>query len=387
MTVSRAYSISADDIAREAERVGGDHSKFDLTRTIRLDTLELPEVGPTQVRMRVLAIPAEHNVVHAAIAHPINISAVRGGKLFVGNGALGEVVETGNAVQRFNVGDIVLTHGNGEVDRGGYPVRVWAYDQPGSDGWYAEEAVLHEKQLIPAPIRCGLSLWEIAALSVRAPSAYHLWRRDLGIYRRKIPQQKHPVLNVLSFGGGVGELFLMLARSEGHNAFYCSGNASRRNDLERMGIHPIDQSRYARFASTEGIKAFIKDCKALTDGEGMHVVCDMFRGPLFEAGIAVSARCGVNVSSGWQLAQNVTYNSTLLSVKQMTIDHMHYETAAACEEATHLHGKVFKPVLHHEIYPFEDLPRCMDELHKNLQSGIPVVRVAREMPASVQSIL
>jgi NADPH:quinone reductase-like Zn-dependent oxidoreductase len=387
MTVTRAYSVSAEDIAHEAERVGGDHSRFDLTRTIRLDRLELPDCGPTQVRMRVLAVPAEHNVVHAAIAHPINISAARGGKLFVGNGALGEVMETGDAVRRFKVGDIVLTHGNGDVDRGGFPVRVWAYDQPGSDGWYAEEAVLHEKQLIPAPIGCGLSLWEIAALSVRAPSAYHLWRRGLGIYRLKIPQQQHPVLNVLSFGGGVGELFLMLARSEGHNAFYCSGNASRRNDLARMGIQPIDQNRYARFAGKEDIKAFVKDCKALTDGEGMHLVCDMFRGPLFEAGIAVAARCGVNVSSGWQLAQSVEYNSTLLSVKQMTIDHMHYETAAGCEEATHLYGKVFKPVLHHEIYAFEDLPRCMDELHKNQQSGIPVVRVAREMPASVQAIL
>ncbi len=387
MTVTRAYSVSADDIACESERVGGDRSRFDLTRTIRLDRLELPACGPTQVRMRVLAVPAEHNVVHAAIGHPINISAARGGKLFVGNGALGEVMETGKAVQRFKIGDIVVTHGNGDVDRGGFPIRVWAYDQPDSDGWYAQEAVVHEKQLIPAPIHCGLSLWEIAALSVRAPSAYHLWRRGLGIYRLKITQQQHPVLNVLSFGGGVGELFLMLARSEGHNAFYCSGNARRRDDLERMGIHPVDQNRYARFASKDDIKAFVKDCKALTDGEGMHVVCDMFRGPVFEAGLAVSARCGVNVSSGWQLAQNVAYHSTLLSVKQMTIDHMHYETAAGCEEATQLYGKVFKPVLHHEIYAFEDLPRCMDELHKNLQTGIPVVRVADEMPASVQSIL
>ncbi|WAC73171.1 zinc-binding dehydrogenase [Roseateles sp. SL47] len=387
MTVTRAYSVSAEDIAHESERVRGDHDKFDLTRTIRLDRLTLPACGATQVRMRVLAVSAEHNVVHAAIGHPINISAARGGKLFVGNSAVGEVVETGSDVQRFRAGDIVLTHCNGGVDRGGFPVRIWAYDQPDSDGWYAEEAVVDEHQLIAAPIDCGLSLWEIAALSLRAPTAYHLWRRGLGIYRLKVSHQQNPVLNVLSFGGGVGELFLMLAKAEGHRVFYCSGNAKRREDLQRQGVISMDQNQYARFASKDDVKAFVKDCKALTDGEGMHVVCDMLRGPVFEAGLAVSARCGVNVSSGWQLSQSVEYNSTLLSVKQMTIDHMHYETAAGCEEATRLYGKVFKPVLHREIYAFEDLPRCMDDMHKNRQSGIPVVRVAREMPASVKGLL
>ncbi len=387
MSTTRAYSISSEDIARESDRVGGDHNKFDLKRTIKLEAVQLPPVGAAQVRMRMLAFPAEHNVVHAATANPINISAARGGKLFVGNGALGEIVATGSAVQRFKVGDIVLTQGNGEVDRGGYPVRIWAYDQPESDGWYAEEALVHQRQLIHAPLDCGLSLWEIAALSVRAPSAYHLWRRGLGIYRLKISHEQQPVLNVLSFGGGVGELFLMLAKHEGHRTFYCSGNASRRQDLEKMGIQTIDQNKYSRFKTPEDVKAFAKECKALTGGEGMHVVCDMFRGPVFDAGLAASARCGVNVSSGWQLSQNVEYNSTVLSVKQMTIDHMHYETMEGCEAATRYYGKVFKPVIHNEIYAFEDLPRCMDELHKNVQSGIPVVRVAKQMPASVQALL
>lgn len=386
-TRNRAYSVAAEDIAKETARVGGVDADFDLARVIKLEHLALPPVGPGDIRLRILAFSAEHNIVHAATGNPVNISAARGGKMFVGNSALGEVVEIGSAVRRFKVGDIAITQGNGEVDRGGYPVRIWAYDQPNSNGWYAEQAIVNEGQLIAAPLRCGLNLWEIAALPVRAPSAYHLWRRGLGIYRVKISRDQHPVLNVLAFGGGVGELFLMLAKADGHNTFFCSGNPSRRAALEKHGITTIDQQAFGRFKSEEDIKAFYKACKALTGGEGMHIVCDMFRGPVFDAGLAVAARCGVNVSSGWQLARNVEYNSTLLSVKQVTIDHLHYETAEGCEAATRLYGRVFKPTLHHELYAFEDLPRCMDEMHKNRQTGIAVVRVAEEMPESVHSLL
>ncbi len=387
LTPNRAYSIAAEDIERETARVGGHYEDFDLTRVLKLENLTLPPVGAGDIRVRILAVSAEYNIVHAATGHPVNICAARGGKMLVGNSALGEVVETGREVSRFKVGDIVITQGNGDVDRGGYPVRIWAFDQPNSGGWYAEQTIVKEGQLIAAPLGCGLNLWEMAALPVRAPSAYHLWRRGLGMYRVKISRDQHPVLNVLAFGGGVGELFLMLARAEGHNAFFCSANPSRCAALEKHGITAIDQRAFSRFNSEEDIKAFYKVCKSLTGGEGMHIVCDMFRGPVFDAGLAVAARCGVNVSSGWQLARNVAYNSTLLSVKQVTIDHMHYETAAGCEAATRLYGRVFKPTLHGEIYSFEDLPRCMNELHKNVQTGIAVVRVAEEMPESVRSLL
>ena len=113
----------------------------------------------------------------------------------------------------------------------------------------------------------------------------------------------------------------------------------------------------------------------------------MLRGPVFEAGLAVAARMGVNVSAGWQLSQVVTYNSTVMSVKQVTIDHTHYETPFGCEAATELYGKVFKPTVHKEIYAFEDLPRCFKEMHDNTQTGIPIIRVAEEMPESVKGLL
>jgi crotonyl-CoA carboxylase/reductase len=385
--MSRAYSITAEAIAAERARVDDDLDRVDIASVIALDEIELPDLKQRDVKIRVLVVSAEHNIAHAALADTVNITDMRGGRIFPGNSAVGEVVEVGSDVTRFKVGDIVLTHCNGEPDAYGFPLRIWAYDQPDSVGWYGEEAVVGDWQLVHAPLDCGLNLWEMGALPLRAPTAYHLWRRAEGIFRVKVPQENLATLNVLAFGGGVSELFLMLAKHRGHNAFFCSGSPERRAALEAQGIVGIDQKQFNRFADRGDVKAFGKEIKRLTGGQGMHVVCDLLRGPVFEAGIAAAARAGVNVSAGWQLGTMVQYNSAGASTKQLTLDHTHYETLLGIEAATSLYGSVFKPTIHSEIYAFEDLPRAMVEMQANQQTGIPIIRVARDMPASVQDLI
>jgi NADPH:quinone reductase-like Zn-dependent oxidoreductase len=385
--MTRAYSISQEDVAAERDRVNGDLSQVDVSRVIKLDDLELRDVGPRDVKLKILAASGEHNVDHAALADTVNIAELRGGKIYPGNSALAEVTEVGDQVTKFKTGDIVVTHCNGDPDPYGFPRFIWAYDTPDSIGWYAEEAVVGDWQIVHAPLDCGLDLWEIAALPLRAPTAYHLWRRAEGIYRVKVSQELQSTLNVMSFGGGVGELFLMLARSRGHNAFFCSGSPERCKALEAHGIVPIDQKAFNRFASRDDSKAFVKEVRGLTGGEGMHIVCDMLRGPVFDAGFAAASRQGVIVSAGWQLARGVEYNSAAASIKQITLDHTHYETLRGVEAATQLYGSVFKPTVHKEIYAFDDLPRAMAEMNEARQTGIPIIRVADEMPDAVSSLI
>jgi len=382
----RAYAITAAMIAAERQRVDNDLTRFDASRVIQLDELTLRPMGPRDVHLRILAVSLEHNVDHAVLADTVNIAELRGGKIYPGNSAVGEVLAVGGEVTRFKPGDVVITHCNGEPDIYGYPLRIWAYDQPESIGWYGEEAMLSDWQIIPAPLSCGLSLWEIAALPLRAPTAYHLWRRGHDIFRLKVPREKLARLNVLGFGGGVSELLLMQATHEGHRAFFCSGSPARRAHLETLGITGIDQRAFNRFADADGVKAFLKEVKRLTNGVGMHVVCDMLRGPVFGAGVAALAREGVNVSAGWQLDKRIAYDSAGLSVKQITLDHTHYDTIDGCNAATELYGTVYRPAVHKEIYAFEELPRALREMHQNTQTGIPIVRVAAALPAAVRSL-
>ena len=75
------------------------------------------------------------------------------------------------------------------------------------------------------------------------------------------------------------------------------------------------------------------------------------------------------------------------SERRVELDHTHYDTIAGVGAATELYGSVFKPTVHREIYAFEDLPRACAEMQENKQTGIPIVRVAREMPASVAKLI
>ena len=383
----RAYSISVEDVNAERERVNQNLDEIDIARVVKLDERDVGPVGPQDVRLRILAVSGEHNINHAALADTVNIAELRGGKIYPGNSALGEVVEIGGNVSKFKVGDVVITHCNGEPDRFGYPNFIWAYDKADSVGWYGEEAVVGDWQIVHAPLDCGLNLWEIAALPLRAPTAYLLWRRAEGIFRVKVPDEKVSTLNVMGFGGGVSELFLMLAKARGHKTWFCSGSKERRDALEAMGIAPIDQKAFNRFATRDDSKAFIKEVRAQTGGEGMHIICDMLRGPVFSAGFAACAREGVIVSAGWQLTRAVEYNSAAASIRQITLDHTHYETIEGVAAATELYGSVFKPTIHKEIYAFEDLPRCFVEMQANQQTGIPIIRVAKDMPESVTSLV
>jgi hypothetical protein len=74
-------------------------------------------------------------------------------------------------------------------------------------------------------------------------------------------------------------------------------------------------------------------------------------------------------------------------VRQITLDHVHYETVPGCAAATDLYGRVFRPTVHREVYAFEDLPRAIHEMHLNIQTGIPIVRVARDLPDAVRSLV
>ena len=105
----RAYAITEEAIARETERVGGDLDKVDFANVIQLDEVELREIGRRDVHLKILAVSGEHNVDHAVLADTINIVKARGGKIYPGNSAVGEVLAVGADVTDFKCGDIVVT--------------------------------------------------------------------------------------------------------------------------------------------------------------------------------------------------------------------------------------------------------------------------------------
>lgn len=377
----RAYYLSSEAIAREAARARAAGSDPDLSRVVQLGEFDPLPLGPRDVRMRVLAFAVERNVVHAALCTPVDIVARLGGFIRPGNTFVGEVVEVGAEVAAFAPGDVVTAGRNFSLDRLGLPTRAWGFDQPQPPGAYAEEVVLEERVLLRLPLESGLSLLELAAVGLKGPCAYHLWRRGRDLFRAKLGSEPAEPLNVLAFGGGVSESFLLLARSEGHRALYCAGNPARRSHMEALGVATLDRHRYEDFATPADVRRFAREARRWSGAAGVQIVCDMFRGRLFRAGLAVLARGGVNVSSGWQLGTDVGYDSALLSTNQVTLDHMHMATDADVQGFFGRVGPGLRPALHREIYRFEDFPRALEELRRGTPTGCSVVQVAEALPA------
>ena len=385
----RSFVLRADAIDQELKRVRETGASFDYSKVIRIEKRQREVLGSEGARIRVLAASIEHNVVHAARADPINIAAIRGGEMIPGNAFVGEIIALGDEDNGLSVGDIITIGDDApeHLDHMSFPKRAWGFDEPDSSGCYTEELVLPARRLIPVPLDSGLNLWELTSLGLKAPSAYHLWQRAISLFRAKVPSDVVPRLNVLAFGGGTSEAFLMLAKAAGHRAIYCASSDDRRRHMEDLGIETIDQRAFKRFAGLDDIQGFRKLTGAMTDKQGFHIVCDMFRGPVFEAGLAVQARYGVNISAGWSGGVFVNFNTALLSARQITLDHAHMYTAEACRRSQELYGSVLKPCVHGEVYCFEDLPRALHELAHGKVSGNAIVRVAEVMPDKVLPLL
>src|SRR2546430_14773144 len=104
----RAYAITSEAVARERERVGGDPENMDISKVIELDKLELPDLGPRDVHLRILAVSAEHNIAHAATADTVNIAEARGGRIYPGKSPVREGIDGGAAGTHFTHGGAVL---------------------------------------------------------------------------------------------------------------------------------------------------------------------------------------------------------------------------------------------------------------------------------------
>ena len=146
-----------------------------------------PEPGPQQVLVR----------VEAATVNPVDV-AVREDRFptpkqppkIIGSDGAGVVESVGDAVTAVRPGDEVLFSGLGV----------------GSEGSYAELALITEAQSVPKP--ASLSFVDAAALGMVFPTAYY------GLFTRGDLKEGETVL-VQGGAGGVGSASIQLAKARG----------------------------------------------------------------------------------------------------------------------------------------------------------------------------
>ena len=357
----------------------------DPMQAMQLETIDVPEPGPGEVRVRVMAAGVNYNGVWAAAGLPVSIFRYTGYDFHIaGSDASGIVDAVGPGVTRWKDGDEVVIHCNqscGECAEcnGRDPMactrqRIWAYES--NWGSFAEHCLVQAQQLLPKPPR--LTWEEAASYGLTYFTAYRML-----VDRARI----RPGDNVLVWGagGGLGTFAVQLCALHGANAIAVVSSDDKVDLVRELGATAVlDRREFALADPDTGernfdeIKRFGGAIRGLTGGVDCDVVFEHVGAATFFTSVFVCRTFGTVVicgaTSGFQLDFDVRY----LWMRQKSILGSHFANAYECQRANQLiaEGKI-QPVLS-KVFPFAECPVPHQMMKENQHVGKMVVLVGAE---------
>ena len=373
----------------------GDGGKPVRTKLVR-ETIELPPLGDHGVRARPLYGTWEGNMGHALNRRPVDICVQRGEpKVVIGNAGVVRVLEVGRKVKNVEPGQYAIIFCTGVEDRWGYPVKIMAYDAPGTMGCLAHEMVLTERQVIPLPDSTRHSLPQWSAFSLRYITAWSNWELAYGVFRLLLPKEEYASPNVWGWGGGVTYAELDLARRHGARAVMLSGNTRHLEKIQRLGITTVDRRIFgeiayndARYKSDAAYReeyrkheeAFIEEVKRRTHGEMVQIFLDYVGSPVYRATLRALSREGVIATAGWKEGMEIWH----LRAKECIERHQHIYTHYArydqgVRAVAYAETNDWMPEIDEKaIYSFDRIPQLAEDYESGATSIFPTFSVNPE---------
>lgn len=338
------------------------------------ERVDIGRVGPDDVLVEPLYGCWEANMAHALLRQPIDICAVRDEDFVIlGNAGVVRVLRPGSAVTHVSEGDLCMLYGDVVNDDFGYPIQILGFDAPGTRGLLARRLRLPSNALIPIPADSTLSLPQWAAMAVRYVTAWENWRVAYGCWRVQMPDLDPSLINVWSWGGGVGLAELWLARRAGCRTAMIASRDTRLRHIAEHGHTPIDRrdwpelyfepgmrrddpERYARFKGAEA--AFLNRVAVETAGRGVDIFIDCIGLPVYRSTLKALARQGVVTTAGWKLGMKLEVHRAAECINRHTHVHTHgSQTAAAWEAVATAEAVGFRPPIDGAIYGWDDVPK------------------------------
>ncbi len=220
----------------------------------QLEQIEVPEPGPFEVIVRVMAAGVNFNNVWAALGKPVSVFGYGDhpeyGHHIGGSDASGIVWKVGEGVTRWKAGDEVVVHCNQasyeDVEVHGLdPLaapsqRIWGYET--TWGSFAQFTKVQAQQLLPRPQN----------LSWADSSSYGL--TYFTAYRMLIDQCKlQPGHNVLIWGaaGGLGVFAVQLCKAAGANAVGVVSSDEKGELIKQLGaVDYINRKEFGEMMRT-----------------------------------------------------------------------------------------------------------------------------------------
>ncbi|WP_225809580.1 crotonyl-CoA carboxylase/reductase [Streptomyces spinosus] len=363
----------------------------DPRKSLSVQEVRVPDVGPGEALVAVMASSVNYNTVWSAIFEPLptfgflerygrtNELARRHDLPYhvIGSDLAGVVLRTGPGVNAWKPGDEVVAHclsvelesSDGHDDTMLDPEqRIWGYET--NFGGLAEIALVKSNQLMPKPKH--LSWEEAAAPGLVNSTAYRqlVSRNGAGMKQGD---------NVLVWGasGGLGSYATQLALAGGATPVCVVSSPQKAELCRRMGAElVIDRTAEGyRFWKDEHTqdpkewKRFGKHIRELTGGEDVDIVFEHPGRETFGASVYVTRKGGTITTCASTSGYLHEYDNRYLWMSLKRIIGSHFANYREAWEANRLIAKGrIHPTLS-KVYSLEDTGQAAYDVHRNLHQG------------------
>jgi crotonyl-CoA reductase len=384
----RGATVHRDEVEMFA---GMDAKEKDPRKSLHLDDVPVPELGPGEALVAVMASAINYNTVWTSIFEPLSTFGFleRYGRLspltkrhdlpyhVVGSDLSGVVLRTGLGVHAWKPGDEVVAHclsvelesPDGHNDTMMDPEqRIWGFET--NFGGLAEIALVKSNQLMP---KAAHLTWEEAASPGLVNST---------AYRQLVSRNGAGMKqgdNVLIWGasGGLGGFATQYALNGGAVPVCVVSSEEKAAICRRMGAELIinRSEREYRFwkddqtQDTKEWRRFGSDIRALTGGEDVDIVFEHPGRETFGASVYAARKGGTIVTCASTSGFLHEYDNRYLWMNLKRIIGSHFANYRESWEANRLIAKgMIHPTLS-RTYPLTDVGQAALDVHHNLHQG------------------
>lgn len=394
----RAVTVHKDETELFA---GMDSRAKDPRKSLHLDEVALPELGPGEALVAVMASSVNYNTVWTSLFEPLPTFHFleRYGRLselarrhdlpyhVIGSDLCGVVLRTGPGVNAWRPGDEVVAHclsvelesAQGHGDTMLDPEqRIWGFET--NFGGLAEIALVKSNQLMPKPPHLT---WEEAAVPGLVNSTAY---RQL-VSRNGAGMKQGDNVLVWGASGGLGSYATQLALAGGAQPVCVVSSAAKAEICRRMGAEAvIDRAAEDyRFWKDEHHqdpgewKRLGRRIRELTGGEDVDIVFEHPGRETFGASVYVTRKGGTVVTCASTTGFTHEYDNRYLWMSLKRIVGSHFANYREAWEANRLivKGRIH-PTLS-RVYPLAETGQATHDVHHNRHLGkVGVLALAPE---------
>jgi NADPH:quinone reductase-like Zn-dependent oxidoreductase len=315
----------------------------DPTKVVKIEDIDVPKIKANEVLIKVESAAYNYNDLWAIWGDPVKTPLPH----ISGSDVAGTVVEMGEDVTKFKVGDRVVSHSNMscrvcEQCTAGreYDCKermIWGFQTGPLWGGFAQYTHLPEVNVAKLPE--NVSFDDAAAMSMVGMTAWHML-----VGRAKII----PGQTVLIMGGtsGVGMVGIQIAKLYNCNVIATAGNQQKMDKCLEIGADNVVNHREADW---------YKKVRDITKKEGVDVIFEHIGKNVFPQEVSLLKMGGTLVATGATTGYDSTIDLRYLFFKGTNLLGSTQGTKAELEQVVYWTSKgKLKPVIHTSL-PFSNM--------------------------------